>query len=146
MKPCVASRLSTETLKSSRGSLTTLATLSNALAIVLLICAERRNGRYPKNCATTNLSILADTLQRMPCVACVKQRSQKQTADIAGNCQIMHAWNASTVVTKCYAREIFTASLTATRSIVLFVITLMWIRGAKLRRNGGPVQSRSITF
>ena len=94
-----------------------LATLSNALAIVLLICAERRNGRYPNNCATTNLSMLADTLQRMPCVACVKQHWQKRTAGIASNCQIMHAWNASTVETKCYAREIVTASLTVTRSI-----------------------------
>ena len=123
-----------------------LATPSNALAIVLLQCAEKQSGRYPENFATINHSMLADTLHRMSCVACVKQRSQKQTAGIAGNCQIMHAWTASTVVMKCYAREILIASLTATRSIVLFVITLMWIRGAKLRRNGGPVQSLSITF
>jgi hypothetical protein len=31
-----------------------LAAPSNALAIVLLQCAKKQNGKYPKNCATTN--------------------------------------------------------------------------------------------
>ena len=53
-------------------SSTTLAPLSNALVTGLLPCAERQNGRYPKNFATISQWMRADTLQRMPRVACGK--------------------------------------------------------------------------
>ena len=46
------------------------------------MCREE-SGRYPQNLATSNHSMHVGTLQRMPCVACVKRRSHKQTAGIA---------------------------------------------------------------
>ena len=143
---CIASSRSAETLKSSRGSLITLAIPSSALAIEWQPCAEKRNGRYRQIYATTSRSMLADTLQQTLCVACVRQPSRKRTVGIAQHCQIMRSKSASTAATKFYEGEVLIAYSRPTRSIVLFAIILISIRRAKPQRSGGPEPLHSTTF
>ena len=54
-----------------------------------------------------------------------------------------HGSSYSSSLTVAY---IDSAYLMATKSTVLFIITLMWVWGTELTSNGGLVQSRSITF
>ena len=68
------------------------------------------------DCATTNNPMIAGTLQRMPCAACV-QHSQKRTVGITCSSHITHTWLALAVDTECYARETLAVSLIATKSI-----------------------------